>query len=177
MNRIQSVLICCASLLLLTSCSRPPVPDAPSAAPGESPAAEKISSETVVKASVEPVAIPAGGSGQATVQISIRNGYHINANPPTFPYLKATEVEVTDTEGILVDYTYYPSPLTKKFSFAEKPLAVYEGQVPVTIAFNAANSAKKGQRSISGTLRIQACDDQVCYPPGKIDIVIPVTIK
>jgi hypothetical protein len=45
------------------------------------------------------------------------------------------------------------------------------------VAFEAAPTAKKGQQSIPAKLRIQACDDQVCYPPGSIDIAIPVTVK
>jgi hypothetical protein len=67
--------------------------------------------------------------------------------------------------------------LNKKFSFADELLAVYEGQVELKVALLADKGARHGQTSIPAKLRIQACDDQVCYPPGTIDVWIPVTVK
>src|SRR5437764_4031528 len=52
------------------------------------------SSAEVVKVSAQPVELCAGGAGEATVEIQVASGFHINANPPTFPYLKPAEVEV-----------------------------------------------------------------------------------
>ena len=40
-----------------------------------------------------------GQSAEVLVPIKIANGYHINANPPSFPYLKATELEVPTAHG------------------------------------------------------------------------------
>jgi hypothetical protein len=131
----------------------------------------------VVKVAVQGAEIPAGGIADTIVRVSIQSGYHINSNPPTYPYLKATELEMADTDEISLDSVLYPKPLVKTFAFAEKPLHVYEGEIPLTVALEAAKTAKKGQRSIPAKLRIQACDDQVCYPPGSIDVVIPVLIK
>lgn len=193
MSRSTPISITFLMLVALTGCSRPRNSAGESASnPAASPASAnvatetstspaplgtKVSSEMVVKAAAEPFEIPAGGSGQASVRVTVQKGYHINSNPPSYPYLKATELDVADTGDISVDYIYYPNPLVKKFPFAEKPLKVYEGETPLTIAFNATQSAKKGARSLSGILRIQACDDQVCYPPGSIGVVIPVTVK
>jgi hypothetical protein len=131
----------------------------------------------VVKVAVQGAEIPAGGIADTIVRVSIQSGYHINSNPPTYPYLKATELEMADTDEISLDSVLYPKPLVKTFAFAEKPLHVYEGEIPLTVALEAAKTAKKGQQSIPAKLRIQACDDQVCYPPGSIDVVIPVLIK
>lgn len=179
MTRLTIKTVCFVLLVALVACSRSGQgPNQGSANnPVASPEAPRITSESVVRAEVNPVEISAGGSGQAIVRVTVQQGYHINANPPSYPYLKATEVEVPDMDDISVDYLYYPNPLVKKFEFAEGPLKVYEGETPVTIAFKVAKSAKKGERSISGTLRIQACDDQVCYPPGSIGVKIPVTVK
>ena len=66
----------------------------------------------------------------------------------------------------------YPAATVKKFPFAEKPLAVYEGQTELKATLKADKAAKPGARSLSGKLRIQACDDQVCYPPGALDVAI-----
>jgi hypothetical protein len=66
--------------------------------------------------------------------------------------------------------------LDKKFPFAEKPLAVYEGETEVKALLKTEKTASVGQRSIPATLRIQACDNQVCYPPGTLQLAIPVSI-
>jgi len=47
----------------------------------------------------------------------------------------------------------------------------------VTPMLKAAPSAETGKHNLSATLRVQACDDQVCYAPGTIDLTIPVTVK
>jgi hypothetical protein len=130
-----------------------------------------------VKVAVQGIEVPAGGIADAIVRVTIQSGYHINSNPPTYPYLKATELDVADTDEISLNSIFYPKPLVKKFAFADKPLHVYEGETPLTVALEAAPTAQKGQQSIPAKLRIQACDDQVCYPPGSIDVVIPVLIK
>jgi hypothetical protein len=173
----QSTIVLLTLLILpaLAACSKTPTDDPSKSA---TPAAQRISSETLVKAEAQPVELPADGSADVIVKVTVQNGYHINANPASFPYLKATELEIPDTEDISVNYTYYPNPLLKKFSFAkDQPLRVYEGETPITVSLLATKTAVKGQRSVNGTLRIQACDDQVCYPPGSIAVAIPVLVK
>jgi hypothetical protein len=178
---IRSTSITFCSLLLLTfatGCSKTaPTSTNESAAAPASSSSQRITSESVVKAEPQPVEIPLGGSAEAKVPVTIQSGYHINANPPTYPYLKATQLELTAADGVSVAFVTYPRALTRKFPFAEKPLAVYEGHTELKATLKADKSAKPGQRSISARLRIQACDDQVCYPPGTIELAIPANIK
>jgi len=160
-------------LVVNAACSKPA---ANSASPAESPA-QRITSEGVVKATTQRVEIPAGGSAEATVRLTIQSGYHVNANPPTFSYLKATVLEISPSDGVSVAFVIYPNAVNKKFAFAEQPLAVYEGDTDLKATLKADKAAKKGERSIPARLRIQACDDQVCYPPGTVELTIPVNIK
>ena len=111
------------------------------------------------------------------MRLTIQSGYHINANPPTYPYLIATELQIAPSEGVFAGVVTYPPPISRKFPFAEKPLAVYEGETEVKATLKADKSAKQGPQSLAAKLRIQACDEQVCYPPGTLDLRIPVTIK
>jgi len=122
----------------------------------------------------QPVQIPLGGSAEAVVRVTIQSGYHINANPPTYPYLKATALEIASGDGVSVAFVTYPKAVAKKFAFAEKPLAVYEGETELRATLKADKATKIGERSIPAHLRIQACDDQVCYPPGTLELAIPV---
>jgi hypothetical protein len=65
----------------------------------------------------------------------------------------------------------------KKFAFAEQPLSVYEGEALLKINLKINKSIKAAEQKIGARLRVQACDDQVCYAPGVIDFGIPVTVK
>ena len=175
----RTILTCLTILVVSGACSRPAPNSASQSAnaPAASPATQRITSEGVVRAAAQRVEIPAGGSAEATVRVTIQGGYHVNANPPTFPYLKATALEISPSEGISVAFVTYPTGLNKKFAFAEQPLAVYEGDTDLKATLKADKAAKKGERSIPARLRIQACDDQVCYPPGTLELTIPVNVK
>jgi hypothetical protein len=131
----------------------------------------------VVQASVAPLEVSAGGEAMVPVKVQIKEGYHINANPPTFAYLKATEVSAEVGEGLSAGKPLYPASVMRSFTFAEKPLAVYEGETEIKLPLKAAGSAAKGTRTLPLKLRVQACDDKACYPPGTINLPVGLTIK
>ena len=160
------------ALIVLSACSKTTqVPAGPPATKGP------IRSENLVHANVQRVEIPAGGATEAVVRLSIDNGYHVNANPPTCPYLKATELVLPPADALTAGPVTYPAALKKKFDFAEEQLDVYEGQIELKVPMKAQPSAPKGERTIPATLQVQACDDQVCYPPGVINLQIPISIR
>jgi thiol:disulfide interchange protein DsbD len=180
---LVSIISCFVLSLALTACSHietttTNVPVAASS-PAASPVASggKVSSTDVVKASAAPLEMPAGGEAFVSVKVEIKEGYHINANPPTFPYLKATEVSIEAGEGLTAGKPSYPASVTRAFEFAEKPLAVYEGATEIKLPLKAAATAAKGTRTLPLKLRVQACDEKACYPPGTLDIPVGLTIK
>ena len=162
---------------LTAACAKSPADNPQSGAPvAVDPAS--IKSTDVVQATPQEATIARGESGDVVVPIKIRHGYHVNANPPTFPYLIATELQLPQSDGISVEFILYPDPLKKTFSFAEgKQLAVYEGEATVKAHLRADKSAQTGKRNLSAKLRVQACDDKVCYAPGVLDLVVPVNIQ
>lgn len=180
MNRSARIRIgCLLFLFIVSACSKPTEisVNQPAATNNQSPSPRRITSESVVQVSVPPVTIAAGESTNAVVRLVIQSGYHVNANPPTFSYLKATELDIPASEGISASAVFYPKPHSRKFAFADKLLAVYEGETEIKATIKADNAAGKGEHSIAARLRVQACDDQVCYPPGQIELRIPVTVK
>jgi len=163
-------------LLLAAGCTRrQPSPSAESGAAAK-PGQPRNSVE-VVKATTKDVTIKAGSDGDAIVQLDIQKGYHVNANPPTFPYLKATELQVPHTSGVSVSFIVYPNPLTKTFPFADRPLAVYEGLTDIKAKLKVDRTAKPGRLDLPAKVQIQACDEQVCYAPGTLDVTIPLIVK
>lgn len=185
MRRKYFALIFCSLLLLVfTACSQSVETTKQAANTSTNSSSENpVSTSTktppadVVRADVGNVDVKAGGTAEASVKLTIANGYHINANPPSFSYLKATELTVEPGEGITPEKPVYPASVTRKFAFSKDPLAVYEGEATIKLPLTAASDAKKGAHTLHGKLRIQACDEEACYPPRNIETSIPVTIK
>ena len=164
-NHIILLVLC----LLMSACAKKPAENTDDPKP--------IASTDVVKATPQETTLTRGHSGEIVVPIKIANGYHINANPPSFPYLKATELEVPPANGISVELITYPDAVKKTFAFAETPLAVYEGETVVKAKLKADQSAQTGKHNLSAKLRVQACDDKVCYAPGVLDVLLPVNVQ
>lgn len=163
--------------LFVAACSRSSESNTPPPTSSESTEGRRIASVDVVKAAPEEVTVSPGGAADALVRLTIDKGFHVNANPPTFSYLKPTEIEVKPDAGISISFIKYPDPITRGFEFSEKPLAVYEGETLISVRLEADRTAKPGRTNLAATLRVQACDEKVCYPPGAKEIVIPVVVQ
>ena len=166
---VYLAVLCFAAVFVLSGCKHSNAPVASS-----SPTPAEISSSDQV---VKPYAhfIPTS-SPQTNLELVISPGFHINANPASFPYLIATEVRPGKTDGIAVsDKLTYPPPRMETFAFADTPLAVYEGSITIPIPLTPEPGAK-GQRTISFEIRVQACDREKCYPPSTLDASLRVDL-
>src|SRR3954464_14142867 len=109
LNTCALVLLCL--LFMSSGCRNQRAPVAPK---------DISSSDQVVKAFSH--FIPSA-SPPANVELVVSPGFHINANPATFPYLIATEVQPGKVEGVTVaDRLTYPQPKMESFSFEKAPL-------------------------------------------------------
>ncbi|HSE16629.1 MAG TPA: protein-disulfide reductase DsbD domain-containing protein [Pyrinomonadaceae bacterium] len=156
--------------VLMAACGRAPTNTAEAEPP-------RINSIDVVKVVPRETTLAPGESGDVLVRLLITDGYHVNANPPSQSYLKATEIELKPQEGFSVEFITYPDPLVKSFSFSPTPLKVYEGETDLKLKLKADKSTTPGKHNLSAKLRVQACDDKVCYAPGAIDVIVPVNVK
>lgn len=139
--------------------------------------APKSPLEGIVKASAGRVELKAGGTAEVSVRLTIAGGYHVNANPATEKFLIPTSLTVKPDAGITIEKTDYPTPLTKKFPFAEMPLAVYEGDALIKLTLAAKRDAQPGQHTLSANIRVQPCDDEKCFPPMTITTGVEVTVR
>jgi DsbC/DsbD-like thiol-disulfide interchange protein len=130
-----------------------------------------------VRFSAEKTQIKAGDSGEAVLKLKIQQPFHVNANPPSENNLIPTTIEFESKNGLTFEKPNYPPGEAKKFQFSEKPLAVYEGEVEIKLPVKADAKAAKGEQTVNGKLRFQACDEEVCYRPETIDVVLPIEIS
>ena len=135
------------------------------------------SSADVVRVTTYSVQTAAGSSTKAVVRLGISSGYHVHANPATYPYLIATEVKAGTGEGITAEKPAYPTATKQKFEFAEEPLAVYQGMVDIELPLKISSALSAGQHSLPVSVRVQACDNEKCFPPVTLDAKILVDVK
>ena len=139
---------------------------------------EVSNSAQVVRVTVALTEIVRGGSADAVVQLSISPGYHVNANPATYPYLIATEIIPQREEAITTDKPKYPAAKARKFEFADEALAVYEGDLEIKLPLKiGVEKVAAGERSLPIAVRVQACDNEKCFPPATLAATIPVEVK
>lgn len=170
--RFGASLLVAAIAFSFQGCSQPASNQGPAAS--QTGQREVRSSADVVSLGGTGTAISGGNNGEALVMLNIEAGYHVNANPATYPYLIATEVTADKVEGLDVGKAIYPPAKKQKFQFAEEPLAVYEGQVEVRLPLKIAG---KGSRSLPLKVRIQACDHEKCFPPAILNTSVAVEVK
>jgi Disulphide bond corrector protein DsbC. len=168
--------LCCLAFLF-SSCGNSPTIDRPGPPSNASAPPEVRSSADVVKIQPASVSIAAGSSAQGTVTLVISSGFHVNANPATFPYLIPTEITPGKIDGITVGKPVYPPGAKIKFKFAPEPLAVYEGEARIQLPLRAEKNLTPGTHSMPLNLRVQACDHEQCFPPVELKTTMSIDAK
>lgn len=142
---------------------------------GGSTQAKIRSSKDVVKFGGSGVAFSKPGDGSVDVSVVIESGYHVNANPATFPYLIPTELTTEKVEGLEAGKPVYPAAEKKKFQFADEPLAVYEGEIKIKLPLRVLPA--NGSKQLPVNLRVQACNQEECFPPDTLHTTIALEAK
>lgn len=113
---------------------------------------------------------------QLAIQVTISDGYHINAHQLEDEFLIPTELKITPGKGFQVASPVYPQATSHEVSFSEQPLSVYEGKVHIIVPVTLGRKLRPGKYTITGTLKFQACNDEACFPPRTVKLQIPLEI-
>ena len=132
----------------------------------------KVSTEILLDSET----IPAGTDARVAIVLSIEESWHINSHQPTYDYLIGTSLAIEPAEGIIVSDLRYPSGNDVRFEFADDALNVYDGSVTIFLSLRISDKLAAGGYKVAGTLRVQACNDQVCLAPSNIAIEIPLPV-
>ena len=140
--------------------------------------AKPVSSADVVKVEFRSSTdkINAGSIARFAVLISISKGWHVNSYMPVSDELITTKIDLVTKEGIILINTQYPKGKSVKFSFTNKPLDVYEGNVIIFFSVRFSEHFKLGTDTLGAVLTVQACDDRVCLAPSEIYLKIPIQV-
>lgn len=110
-----------------------------------------------------------GRAVQAAIVIDIPAGYHINSSRPLESFLIPTSLKVDASSGIRVGAVMYPRAALRKFKFSQKQLSVYENKVILRFNVTVPANYSGGSVDLKARLRLQSCNDEVCFPPRNFD--------
>lgn len=113
----------------------------------------------------------AGSSTTLAVTVAIQEGWHVNSNVPLEDYLVPTAVRLDLPAGWTAEPAVFPPHREVRFAFSEKPLAVFEGMITVTIRVTRAPAAAL-PASIGGAVEAQACNDKMCLAPTEVPFTV-----
>lgn len=121
--------------------------------------------------------IPAGTSAQFAVLLNLEEGWKVNSDQPRQDFLIGTQLTINDNEELTATGFQYPNPKTYNFEFSPEPVDVFEGESPIVFSIFASESIEPGNYELNGSLRIQACDNEVCLAPVTIEVSVPVEVS
>lgn len=121
--------------------------------------------------------IPAGTSSQIAVLLNLEDGWKINSDQPRQDFLIGTQLSISGRDQLTATGFQYPVPKTYNFEFSPVPVDVFEGDAPIVFSVFASESIEPGSYELNGTLRIQACDNEVCLAPSNLDITVPIEVS
>lgn len=107
-----------------------------------------------------------GSMVRGRVLIAIDHGWHINSITPNDEFLIPTRLTIS-SPAFEVSSVEFPPHENLEFSFAEGPVAVYEGTI--SVGFEGTRIASLDD-SVEIELYYQACDDSVCLRPATVSL-------
>lgn len=132
--------------------------------------------ELVRVAEAAPVRGARGTVVEATISFTVLDGWHINAHRPNEDFLVPTVLALEGTAGVTPGAVRYPEGRQVRLSFSETPLAVYEENATLDVPLSIDPSAAEGPRTLRGTLRFQACNNEICLPPAAVPVRIALVV-
>ncbi len=119
----------------------------------------------------EVIEVAAGQPSVVELRFRVDEGFHVNSHTPTSDLLIPTVLKLDDAAGVKVLNEEYPKGST--FRLADDTLDVYQGEFRVRLRL----VVPKGQSTLTGGLRYQACDNAACFPPRTLAVKVAVNGK
>jgi hypothetical protein len=120
------------------------------------------------------VRIPIGESVEIDIEVTVKEAFHLQANPVNDDFLIPTTVEIKPQEDIIPGTPIYPPGKLFMLEDASDTLLVYDGTVPIKLPIRVLPAAHPEEYALEGELHYQACDSLRCFAPRSISFTIPI---
>ena len=114
--------------------------------------------------------LPAGRTCKIVVLLDVREGWHINQNPPDPEHLLPTKFSVKSKYRTSLSDVVYPEGQPLKVAGMNDSLMVYENQVEIRGVVSIPKEAAGKTEELELVVDYQACNDKTCKAPTKIKL-------
>lgn len=132
----------------------------------------------VVTVAPAAVTLVAGERSEVEVVARIDEGFRIQANPASEPFLVPARLELPGDERVRVGTPVYPPGKAYRLRGADEDLSVYQGTVVIRVPLEARpvdGDASPGEIILAGRLHYQACNELVCLRPSSAAVQVRVS--
>jgi Disulphide bond corrector protein DsbC len=119
------------------------------------------------------VALPLGKPQQVAIDVAVKPGYHVQANPAAYPNLIPTRLTLLPVPGVAVGPPRYPNAKRLRLEGSGEQLLVYDGRFRIVVPMARYAPAAAPIR-LQGSLRYQGCDDRQCLFPETLPVALTV---
>ena len=122
----------------------------------------------------EQLNVKRGASIEQALDVAVLPGFHVNSDKPKDEFL--IPLKLTWTSGPLEAQTIaYPKP--EEITVGNQSLTVLTGKFHIETKFQVPARATPGSGTMTGTLRYQACNNEMCFRPSSAEVRLPVLIE
>ncbi|MEO2012958.1 MAG: DUF255 domain-containing protein [Fuerstiella sp.] len=112
--------------------------------------------------------IPRGGKTYIAVELQIKFGWHINANPSSPDFLIPTELSLKSKQKIKLTRVKYPGHHELKVEGSAEPYHVYDGKVLLYGLLEIDENETVLDAELEFHVKFQGCNENECLPPDLI---------
>ncbi|MBI5836342.1 MAG: hypothetical protein HZB25_03770 [Candidatus Eisenbacteria bacterium] len=144
---------------------------------GSAWAAMPTGKDVVSVRAVEALSLGRGATDTARVLVTVKPGYHVQANPAAADYLVATQLKVKALPGFKAGKPLYPKGRVLQLEGSDEKLSTFDGSFEIRVPLKAGKTARPGSHALAASLKFQACDDKSCFAPVTVPVQIEVRVE
>jgi uncharacterized protein len=125
-----------------------------------------------------PATVEPGGEFEVDLNLTIKENYHIYANPAGSDDVIPTSVSLVPGSGAtLIEVRYPPGESKALAASGPEKVTVYEKKATPSARIRLNPEIKPGPATFTLKVRYQACDDKACLAPATLDLPVSVEVK
>ena len=127
----------------------------------------KQGQESPVKVKIYPYfdKLERGGECLMAIELTIADGWHINANPSNPDFTIPTEVKITSKQKVKMTKVKYPKHELLEVEGQDEPSHVYGERVIIYALLEIAADETADEAELEVEVKVQACNSKTCEPP------------
>ena len=123
-----------------------------------------------IRLTAQDIGTDIGDNHEVRLSLAISPGWHVNSYNAGHENLIPLDINLAGNRGQWgLTRIRYPEPRFKKLSFADGKLALYEDSIDIFLTLSPAPDQQGfSDKRVDITIRLQACDDEICLPPEDV---------